>query len=78
MAAGACRRLAFEIPAGRLGFTGADGRFVVEPGEVTFLVGASYDDVRASTTAVLTGPPAFPDRNAVPPFSVTVPPQELP
>ncbi|HET7489794.1 MAG TPA: glycoside hydrolase family 3 N-terminal domain-containing protein [Acidimicrobiales bacterium] len=67
--AGTERRVSFDVPAGRLGFTGSDGRFVVEPGEVTFRVGASRDDVRLTASVVLAGPAHFPDRNALPPFS---------
>ncbi|HET7486998.1 MAG TPA: glycoside hydrolase family 3 N-terminal domain-containing protein [Acidimicrobiales bacterium] len=70
--AGSERRLSFVVPAGRLGFTGADGRYVVEPGAFAFAVGASLDDVRATATAVLTGPPGHPDRNGLRPFSVRV------
>lgn len=44
---------------------------MVEPGEVAFLVGASYDDVRACSAVVLAGAPAHPDRNTLPPFSVS-------
>lgn len=72
--AGTERRVELTVPAGRLGFTGADGRFVVEPGSFTFHVGASHDDVRATAGAVLGGPAAHPDHNRVPPFSVRVGP----
>ena len=51
-----------DIPcaSGRLGFTGADLRYRVEPGEFTFIVGD------LSETANVTGEVAFPDRNAAP------------
>lgn len=64
---GRAARVTFDIPAGRLGFTGRDGRFVVEPGAMTFLVGASWADVRATTTMELTGPDDHPDLNTVAP-----------
>ncbi len=54
-------RLTFRVPAGRLGFTGEDLRYRVEPGAFTFRVGA------LSETVTLTGDIAFPDRNALPP-----------
>jgi beta-glucosidase len=65
--AGAGTRVVFDIPAGRLGFTGRDGRFVVEPGAMTFLVGASWADVRLSATVELAGAVDHPDVNAVAP-----------
>lgn len=65
--AGQVARVSFSIPAGRLGFTGRDGRFVVEPGAMTFLVGASWADVRATTTVELTGADDHPDPNTVAP-----------
>ena len=65
--AGRSTRVTFDVPAGRLGFTGRDGRFVVEPGAMTFLVGASWADVRASMTVDLTGVDDHPDPNTVAP-----------
>ena len=53
----------FTVPAGRLGFTDADLRFRVEPGDFTFRVGD------LSETATLTGDVAFPDRNGLPPVT---------
>ena len=67
LAAGRSARVSFAIPAGRLGFTGRDGRFVVEPGAMTFLAGASWADVRASMTVELTGTDDHPDPNTVAP-----------
>lgn len=67
LAAGAACRFEFRFPAGRLGFTGRDGRFVVEPGAMTFMVGASWGDIRAQTTARLSGLDDHPDRNALAP-----------
>jgi beta-glucosidase-like glycosyl hydrolase len=54
----------FRTPAGRLGFTGADLRYRVEPGAFTFSVGGLH------ATAELTGPVAFPDRNRLAPVTV--------
>jgi beta-glucosidase len=56
--------LRFTLPAGRLGFTGADLGFRVEPGDVTFLVG----DQEATVT--VEGSVVHPDPNTVPPFAV--------
>lgn len=61
-------RLRFTIPAGRLGFTGADLRFRVEPGDVTFLAGDRQH------TATLVGDVAHPDPNLVRPFTTEVRP----
>jgi hypothetical protein len=61
------QRVRFDIPAGRLGFSGRDGRFVVEPGAMTFLAGASRADVRARMTVDLTGADDHPDPNTVAP-----------
>ena len=58
-APGASTRLTFRAPAGRLGFTGADLRYRVEPGAFTFTVG------ELSQTVALTGAVSFPDRNAL-------------
>ena len=62
-AAGETVRVRFTIPATGLGFHGADLRFRVEPGDVTFLVGPT------STTVTLTGDVEHPDPNAVQPFT---------
>ena len=67
LAAGASTRLTFHVPAGRLGFTGADLRYRVEPGEFTFVVG------HLSETATVSGDVVFPDRNAVPPVTCISP-----
>ena len=65
--AGQAKRISFTIPPGRLGFTGRDGRFVVEQGAVTFLIGSSWTDVRAAATVHLTGGDDHPDPNTVAP-----------
>ena len=68
IAAGEARRLIFDVPVARLGFSGRDGRFVVEPGRVTFLVGSSHDDIRASARVDITGDADHPNPNTVPAF----------
>ena len=67
LAAGASTRLTFHVPVGRLGFTGADLRYRVEPGAFTFMVGD------LSETATVTGDVVFPDRNVLPPVTCTSP-----
>jgi beta-glucosidase len=57
-------RVRFRVPAGRLGFTGADLRYRVEPGVFTFLAGG------LQTTVELTGDVAFPVRNDLEPATV--------
>ena len=59
-APGVSTRLTFRVSAGRLGFTGADLRYRVEPGAFTFIVG------ELSQTVAVSGPVSFPDRNALP------------
>jgi beta-glucosidase len=65
--AGQTRRVVFDVPAGRLAFTGRDGRSVVEPGAMTFMVGASWADVRLRATVELAGAAHYPDLNTVAP-----------
>ena len=60
---GASARLSFRVPAGRLGFSGADLRYRVEPGAFTFSVGA------LSETVTLAGDVAFPERNTMAPVT---------
>jgi beta-glucosidase len=60
-APGASARLTFRVPVGRLGFTGADLRYRVEPGAFTFTVG------ELSQTVTLGGGVAFPHRNTMAP-----------
>ena len=58
---GEVTHLRFSIPAGRLGFTDADLRYRVEPGETTFMVGS------ASRSGLVGGPIAYPDPTTLPP-----------
>ena len=55
IAAGASRRVTMRIPTDMLGFTGADGRRVVEPGVFELMVGASSGDISLRTTVTLVG-----------------------
>lgn len=64
--AGASRRLEFRIPAGRLGFTGVDLHYCVEPGAFTFSVG------ELTETVTVTGSTTFPDRNILTPVACRV------
>jgi beta-glucosidase len=47
--------VSFRIAAGQLGYSGADGRFTLQPGTVTFSAGASSADLRGSVTIAITG-----------------------
>jgi beta-glucosidase len=53
--AGARRRLKFLVDASQLGYFDRQMRFVVDPGEVEILVGASSRDIRLRGTVVLKG-----------------------
>jgi beta-glucosidase len=52
---GSCRDVTFTVDPSRLAFYDADMRFVCEPGRVTFRVGGSSRDVRATASAELSG-----------------------
>jgi beta-glucosidase len=56
LAPGSSARVAFDVPARLLSFTGRDGRRVVEPGEVGLSVRRSVADVVDERTVTLTGP----------------------
>ncbi|MET0711465.1 MAG: glycoside hydrolase family 3 N-terminal domain-containing protein [Jiangellaceae bacterium] len=45
----------FTVSATQLGYTELDGRFVLEPGEVTVSVGSASDDLRAHGSFTITG-----------------------
>ncbi len=55
MAAGAECRLKFVVDASQLGYYDRRMRFVVEPGEVEVMVGASSRDIRLRSTVTLKG-----------------------
>ncbi|HCI81121.1 MAG TPA: beta-glucosidase [Ktedonobacter sp.] len=48
-------RVMFTVHPSRLAFYNPDMRFVTEPGECTFIIGASSDDIRAQQTVTLHG-----------------------
>jgi beta-glucosidase len=52
---GASARVTVEVPVAALGFSGPDMSYVVEPGEVEFLVGSSSDDLTSVGTVVIGG-----------------------
>lgn len=52
---GEARRLTFDVHADRTSFTGADGRRIVEPGEIRLSAGASSEDRLAGCPVTITG-----------------------
>nr|WP_198154059.1 glycoside hydrolase family 3 N-terminal domain-containing protein [Catenuloplanes japonicus] len=65
LAPGEARTVTFTVPADLAGFTGRDGRRIVEPGELHLLLAASSTDVRHTARVTLTGPERVlgPDRH---------------
>jgi beta-glucosidase len=55
LAAGASARVTFSVPTDMLGFTGLEGRRIVEPGEFELQVGASSADIRLRARVTVTG-----------------------
>ena len=55
LAPGASRAVRFDIPVAQLGFYDADLRYVVEAGEIEFLVGTSSADLLAAGTVAIVG-----------------------
>jgi beta-glucosidase len=55
LAPGASRMVEFVLPASQLAFHDERMRFVVEPGEVVVMLGASSDDIRHERTVRVTG-----------------------
>jgi beta-glucosidase len=47
--------VSFGIAASQLGYTGTDGRFILQPGTVGFAAGASSADLRGRVTIAITG-----------------------
>jgi beta-glucosidase len=56
LAPGQARRITFTVHPSRLAFYNASMRFVTEPGEFSFYVGASSQDIRAEQKVTLDGP----------------------
>ncbi|WP_371664634.1 glycoside hydrolase family 3 N-terminal domain-containing protein [Streptomyces sp. NBC_00280] len=56
LAPGEKRRVTFRLHTDRLAYTGPDLRRIVEPGEITVMIGASSTDIRLTGTVHLTGP----------------------
>ncbi|MFM9695049.1 beta-xylosidase/alpha-l-arabinosidase [Streptomyces europaeiscabiei] len=50
------RRVTFRLHTDRLAYTGPDLDRIVEPGEITVMIGASSTDIRLTGTIHLTGP----------------------
>jgi beta-glucosidase len=62
LAAGASRRITFDVPVGQLGFHGRDLDYVIEPGVVDLFVGTSSADIVAAGSVTIVadmsaGPP---------------------
>jgi beta-glucosidase len=55
-APGEQRRVTFHLHADRLAYTGPDLHRIVEPGEITVMLGTSSTDLRLTGTVHLTGP----------------------
>lgn len=53
---GEARRITFTVHPSRLAFFNPHMRFVTEPGDFTFSIGASAVDIRCAKTVTLTGP----------------------
>ena len=53
---GATTRVTFRVPTDMLGFTGMDGKRMVEPGEFEVMVGGSSADLPLKAVVTLTGP----------------------
>ncbi len=58
LAPGQARRITFTVHPSRLAFYDPQMRFVTEPGDFTFSIGASSADIRAEQTVTLHGPVA--------------------
>jgi beta-glucosidase len=72
LAPGERRTVRFRVHPSRLAFYDPDMRFVVEPGTLDVMVGASAADVRVAGTVVVTGAVAAYRQAAVVPTSVTI------
>ncbi len=59
---GECKRVVFRLSTEQLGHIGRDMQYVVSPGEITFRIGASSQDIRLSAVCGLSGEPWKPER----------------
>ncbi|RXZ67041.1 glycoside hydrolase family 3 N-terminal domain-containing protein [Agromyces albus] len=55
LAAGESTTVRFTVPTSQLGYSGLDGRFILEPGPISLAVGGSSDKTPAQGTVELTG-----------------------
>jgi beta-xylosidase len=55
LAAGETVTVRFTVATSQLGYSGVDGRFILEPGEVALAAGGSSDETPARGTVTLTG-----------------------
>jgi beta-glucosidase len=56
LAPGEQRRVTFRLHADRLAYTGPELHRIVEPGEITVMLGTSSTDIRLTGNVHLTGP----------------------
>ncbi|MEU8240964.1 glycoside hydrolase family 3 N-terminal domain-containing protein [Actinoplanes missouriensis] len=55
LAAGEVTTVRFSVATAQLGYSGIDGRFILEPGDVALAVGSSSEETPAHGTVTLTG-----------------------
>lgn len=55
LAAGQSATVRFTVPTSQLGYSGVDGRFILEPGDLALSVGGSSEETPARGTVTLTG-----------------------
>lgn len=53
--AGQSKKVTFELPVNLLAFYDADMRFVVEPGEISIMIGSASDDIRLEESFEING-----------------------
>lgn len=75
LAAGERVRVSFEVPADLASFTGADGRRVVEPGDIVLGFGRSSAEIVATRTVRITGGPRHVDHTRALHAAVEVTPE---
>ena len=52
---GESTQITFTVPLSTLGYEGLSGDFIIEPGDIRLLVGASSEDIRSEATVQVTG-----------------------